>query len=80
MLDKEQPAPEANGDSEPVLEVPDGFPEGQFDTKAMDGRPVRLGSRIYRRDSIPADFDAETQDTEIQQEESPSPDKQPDSD
>ena len=75
MLDKEQPAPEANGDPEPVLEVPDDFPEGRFDTKAFSETPIGVRPLVDRQEDIPTEADAETQ-----KEESPSADEQPDSD
>ena len=76
MLDKEQPTPEANGDPEPVLELPDDLPESRIRTKAMDGMRIDLGARVQDEPEIPTDFD----DTEKSREEDPSPDEQPSSD
>ncbi len=76
MLDKEQPTPEANGDAEPVLEVPDGFPEGKLETKAMS---ERLPGEGFAADHS-GEFSADVKEIEPQQEKTPSADEQPDSD
>lgn len=74
MFDKEQPAPEANGDSEPTLEVPDGFPEGRYETKAFSGSAGELRMGIDAQEPEP-----QPEETP-QREETPSTDEQPDSD